>query len=67
MARSCHLCAADDPNTVGNQHVVSLFELGSEQPIKCEFEVNGAPYRPRLNHAAALPPGKFPERQRQAA
>jgi hypothetical protein len=36
----------------------TLLELGSEQPIKCEFEMNGAPYPLRLNHAAALPSGK---------
>ena len=45
---------------IGNQNVVSLFELGSEQPIEGELKMDGTPYRPLLNHADALPPGKLP-------
>ena len=55
---SRHLCAANDPDPIRNQDVVSQFELGSEQPIECELEMDSTPYRPLLNHAGALPPGK---------
>ena len=34
------------------QRVVKRWNVGTR------FEMNGAPYRPRLNHAAALPSGK---------
>jgi hypothetical protein len=50
--------AADQPDTIGNQNVVSPFELGGEQPIECELNMDGTPYRPMLNHVGALPPGK---------
>ncbi len=53
IASSCHLYATDHPDPIGNQNVVSPFELGSAQPIECELKMDATPYR-RCSAMSAL-------------
>ena len=46
-----------EENTIASQ-TAALVAFACEQPIECELKMDGTPYLPRLNHAAALPPGK---------